>query len=282
MPGLITLLTDFGDDDGYVAAMKGVILERNPSATIVDITHHIPPQDIPAAAFILSAAYPYYPQGAIHVTVVDPGVGTQRHALLLRTPEALFLAPDNGVLAYVLDAYGVVATGNVQLQSPHGPPPTLPARVTPPLEAWSITRKELFRGTVSQTFHGRDIFAPVAAALSKGLSPEEVGPRVEQVEIFPLLRPHKDTKGNIFGAVLHVDRFGNLITNIQDQHIPSGEVRLHIAGRSILGLSSSYTAGGELLAIVGSSGYVEIAARNGSAAQKLGVGRGTQLMVQVN
>ena len=279
MPGLITLLTDFGLADSYVAAMKGALLQRNPAATIVDITHTIPPQDIFLAAFTLGTAHPAFPEGTIHVVVVDPEVGTERRALLLRTPHAIFLAPDNGVLAFVLNTYGAIVTNVVPQQSPHGPPPTSEVATTTPLEAWEITNQNLFRTPVSHTFHGRDIFAPVAAALSKGLQPEEVGPRVKTVHTFALPHPRKDVRGNLIGTVLHVDQFGNLISNLRVTDIPQTSATFHIAGRDVGGLRATYAEGDELMAIEGSSGYIEVAARNGSAAQKLGVGRGTRLHV---
>ena len=280
MPHVITLLTDFGTEDAYTASMKGVILGIDPSATLVDITHGIPPQDLYAAAFTLGISHPYFPKGTIHVTVVDPGVGTSRQALLLETPEALFLAPDNGVLAYVLEAYKGPPEHRPDVERRDGPPPAVQTPVPAPLRAFALADERLFRSPVSQTFHGRDIFAPVAAHLSRGLAPERVRPPMGVVTTFALPYPQSRRDGTLEGSVLHVDGFGNLITNVRAPDLPRGDLRVTVRGHTIAGLSSSYATGGAVLAILESSGYLEIAARNGNAAQILGAGHWDLVRVQ--
>jgi S-adenosyl-L-methionine hydrolase (adenosine-forming) len=185
---IISLTTDFGLSDAFVGAMKGVILGINPHAQIVDVSHEIPPHDVDRAAFVVNSAAPYFPKGTIHVVVVDPGVGTERPVLAARTEEGVFLAPDNGVLKYIFDG-------------------------RPGAEVFSVTRSEYFRERVSRTFHGRDIFAPVAAHLSRGLSPEKLGSRFEDFERGSVVRPVRSPNG-IAGVIIAFDRFGNGVTNI--------------------------------------------------------------------
>lgn len=248
---LISLLTDFGYS-AYVGVMKGVILSINPEAKVVDLCHEIAPQDIRQAAFVLYTSYKYFPPDTIHVVVVDPGVGTSRNALIVVTEKARFVAPDNGVLGFVLEAeeFKAFRLNNPRYWLPH----------------------------VSTTFHGRDIFAPVAAHLSKGVPPEEMGEPLEQIT--PLAFPQPRKKGNsIVGEVLFVDRFGNLITNIKGTDLPPGLPTVEIKGRSIRGLSNSYAEAEGLLALIGSSGYLEIAFKNGSAATELQAGTGCEVRV---
>ena len=280
MPGVITLLTDFGSQDSYVAAMKGVVLSIAPSAMLVDITHSMPPQDVYAAAFTLGASHAFFPRGTIHVVVVDPGVGTQRRALLLQTPDALFLAPDNGVLTYVVEAFrdthpNTAPTGHLSI-----PPPPVSVPVPAPLRAYTLANKALFRPQISQTFHGRDIFAPVAAHLSLGVLPEEVGPLVAEITVFALPHPQHNQDRSLTGTIIHLDKFGNLITNLKSEALPKGDLEVIVGGRTIRGLRTSYEGGGELLAIVGSSGYLEIASEKGSAAQLLRIGRWSPVQVR--
>jgi S-adenosylmethionine hydrolase len=254
--GIITLLTDFGTQDGYVGTMRGVILSINAGATIVDIGHDIPPHDVPAAAFVLSAAYPYFTEDSIHVVVVDPGVGSARRGLAVRTPGGTFVAPDNGVLSYVY------------------------ARESS-YEAVELTERRFWLSPVSQTFHGRDVFAPVAAHLSLGVPFAELGPPIGDPQRFVVPQPELRADGTVEGQILHVDRFGNLITNVSPHMLPADKVIIHIADQPIRGLLPAYAKvpDGELLALVGSHGYVEIAVRNGSAAQVTGVCRGTKLLI---
>ena len=184
MGTFITLTTDFGLRDGYVAAMKGVIYSINPEATIVDISHNIEPQNIRQAAFVLSTAYKYFPSYTIHLVVVDPGVGTNRRAIIFKTPRAQFVAPDNGVLSYVIDAF-----------SPQPVADSGRFKSGPDAQAYVITKSEYWRKPVSRTFHGRDIFAPVAARLSLGEMASGLGDKVDTVTAFPI--PHAVWDGNV-------------------------------------------------------------------------------------
>lgn len=251
VPAIITLTTDFGPGE-YVAAMKGVILTINPQALIVDISHQVEPQDILGGAFVLATATPHFPPNTIHVAVVDPGVGTGRRALLVETPQARFLAPDNGLLGLVLEGKQ--------------------------WRAWELTQPRYWRQAVSATFHGRDIFAPAAAHLSLGVSPQEMGRPVTEMVKAPL--PPVEVSGEVVrGQVVYVDRFGNLITNLRREHLPAGGVRVEVAGRTIQGLSTHYQTGPELVALIGSSSYLEIAAPSTSAVRLLRAGRGTAVTV---
>ena len=253
---IITLTTDFGAQDAYVATMKGVILGINPEATIVDICHSSEPQNIAQAAFIISTAYDYFPQDTIHVVIVDPGVGSQRRAIVLKTQRAFFVAPDNGVLSYIIGA------------SPEEP------------KAVDLTNPEFWRHPVSSAFHGRDIFAPVAAHLSLGVPLEEFGETITSLSTFPLPRPQTGANRELIGHILHIDRFGNLITDVNKEDLPRGNLSLEIAGRQIMGLSISYTEGDKLLALLGSSGHLEIALKNGSAASLLDARIGDEVRIK--
>ncbi len=271
MSPVITLLTDFGTSDGYVAAMKGVILALCPPAVIVDVTHEVPAQDVLTGAFVLTTCYRYFPEGTIHVVVVDPGVGSARRAVLVEAAGFRFLAPDNGVLTLALrdSGFATPASGSVQ-------PSALPLEV----RGWVLDNRALWRPEVSRTFHGRDIFAPVAAHLALGMPPDRVGPGIDYLLALPLPRPRRSADGRLQGEVLHVDRFGNLITNIREEDLTGDAITVEIGERRIDGLSSSYAEGGDLLAIVGSSGYLEIAMANGSAARTLATGRGATVAIE--
>jgi len=262
MAPVITLTTDFGTGDAYVASMKGVILTINPEATIVDITHSVEAQNILQAAFVLSSAHQYFPEGTIHVVVVDPGVGSERKAVILKAPSAFFVAPDNGVLSYILDEVG-----------------TRPARPSAPIllnlelreletgfEAVHITNPDFWRQPVSATFHGRDIFAPVAAHLSLGVPLSKFGDGTNRLNAFPIARPYQNAEGNLVGHILHIDSFGNLITDIRNSDLPTGELVIEIGNHRMRGLSQFYSQADGLLAIIGSSGHLEISLKNGSAA----------------
>ncbi|MEE9201689.1 MAG: SAM-dependent chlorinase/fluorinase [Dehalococcoidia bacterium] len=251
LPTIITLTTDFGPGE-YAAAMKGVILGINPQALLVDISHQVEPQDILDGAFVLAATCPYFPPGTIHVAVVDPGVGTGRRPLVVQTPDALFVAPDNGLLSLALKGSEY--------------------------QAYELTQPQYWREEVSATFHGRDIFAPAAAHLSLGVSPQDMGRPVADMVKLPL-PPVEAVGGEVRGRVIHIDRFGNLITNIRQKDLPSGPIRIEISGRRIEGLSSHYQAGEELVALMGSSGYLEIAAPGASAARLLSARRGLPVTV---
>jgi len=255
---LITLTTDFGTDDPYIGTMKGVILSINPGVTIVDICHAIEPQNIAQAAFLLSTTYRYFPQGTIHVVVVDPGVGTPRKALLLVTAQAFFVAPDNGVLSYIVE------------ESPSEK------------EVFSLTNPRFWLSPVSDTFHGRDIFAPVAAYLSLGIPPHEFGQPISSISTFPIPRPQTDEDGVLIGHILHIDRFGNLITDIKREDLPGGRLFIEVCGHIIDDLSRSYEEGEELLAIIGSSERLEVSLKNSSAATFLRAKMGDVVKVGIN
>ena len=270
-PNIVTLLTDFGASDGYFAAMKGIILSLNPTATIVDITHDIPPQDIHAAAFVLSQCVASFPSGAVHMVVVDPEVGTSRRALAIATPDALFLAPDNGVVSLALSRYFSWPGTRVLAGPPH--PERRP--VPPSLRALAIENQSLFLSTVSHTFHGRDVFAPVAAHLASGVPLDAVGPPVADLNVFEVPNPLPQSGGAVTGWVVHIDRFGNLITNVPEGTIKAitDPVEVVLGGIVIQGLSRTYAEGGQLMALIGSHGCLEVASRNGSAAKVLGIER---------
>lgn len=247
---IITLITDFGMDDFFVGAMKGVILTINPAAIIVDISHTIPPHDIRAAAFTLAQAYREFPPGTIHVAVVDPGVGSTRKPLLVITSQYAFVGPDNGVFSFIYA---------------EEPAPT----------CIHITAGHYFRQPVSRTFHGRDIFAPVAAWLSRGLAPDRFGPRINDYVRFEIPRPERLSPTQIRGHIIHIDRFGNLITNITANELPPdvacAGIKLVIHGHTITRFQSHFAeaAGGEPFALFGSTGRLEIAIWRDSAENLL-------------
>lgn len=256
---VITFLTDFGLQDAYVGAMKGVVLSINPQAQMVDLTHEVAAQDVETAAFLLRGAYRYFPAGTVHVVVVDPGVGGARRGLAGRMGEYFFVAPDNGVLSWVLaDA--------------------------PSYEMVELTNAEYFLPHVSRTFHGRDLFAPVAAHLSLGVPVSAFGPPLTDPVRFPVPQPVIE-ESQITAQVIHVDRFGNLITNVTDATLTrwqgQADVVIEVAGQRIEGVSATYSAAPPhgLLALFESSGHLEIAVREGSAAKRLKVGRGASVYV---
>lgn len=268
MNSTITLTTDFGLYDAYVAEMKGIILGINPNARLVDICHTIKPQDINQAAFVLHNAYRFFPERTIHVAVVDPGVGSQRRAILLRTPFADFLAPDNGILSYIIqEVMEKPVTGSSM-------------KLKPGITAISLTKSKYWRKQVSPTFHGRDIFAPAAAHLSLGISPEELGKQINNLVTIPLLYPHKTSSG-ITGHIVHIDNFGNLITNISEQELPKRKdgITTSVGGKRIRGVSRTYQDSDGLLALIGSHRNLEISLKNGSASSFLGMGIGDQVRI---
>lgn len=261
---LITLLTDFGAADYFVGALKGAILSVNARAQIIDITHEIPAHDVGAGAFTLLAAYESFPPGTIHIAVVDPGVGSARRPLLVSTARYFFIGPDNGLFSYVCER-------------------ERDAR------AYQLTNEKFFRAPVSATFHGRDIFAPVAAALSNNVPPEAFGaPVADPVRLAPLAPPAREAGAAWSATIIHVDRFGNLITNITRQEVAGEEfakgLRLEIGGREISSLRRFYAdetgaAAGDLFAIWGSAGFLEIAAERASARGLLRAERGQRVRV---
>lgn len=258
--GIITLLTDFGTADAFVGIMKGVILGINPPARLIDLTHAVPPQQILPAALILRSSAPFFPPGTIHVAVVDPGVGSARQPIAIKTERAFLIGPDNGVLSLAAAALG---RRHVR----------------------AIEKEELFRQPVSQTFHGRDVFAPAAAHLSRGLAFDTLGPSLDSIVELTLPAPQHTTSG-IRGEVIHVDHFGNLLTNIDADTLarfPAQRVSVSIAQTLVTGPVAAYAAvpEGTALAIIGSWGVVEIAVRNGNAAQTFSAGPGTPVTVAV-
>lgn len=274
MNPIITLTTDFGLTDAYVAAMKGVILSINPEVKIIDICHTIRPQDVTQAAFILSTAYPFFPQKTIHLVVVDPEVGTERRAIILRTPSADFIAPDNGVLSYVIQqSLTKVVKDNANSQY---------VELGPELEAIAITKPRFWRSPVSSTFHGRDIFAPVAARLSLGFSPIDFGEAITSVVMLPLPHPYHAPDGSLVGQILHIDSFGNLITNIKGDDLPQTKraMTIEVGNQLISGLSRTYTEGRGLLALIGSSGYIEVSLKEGSACAYLNAEVGDEVRIR--
>jgi len=239
--GIITLTTDFSLEDGFVGIMKGAIYCINPQAQIVDITHHISPQNIDAASFIVNNSYKHFPAGTIHVVVVDPGVGSERRILAVAADNYYFIAPDNKILKYIFYKNET-------------------------LTVVEVLNKRYFNKNVSRTFHGRDIFAPVAAHLSNGVPIEQLGKVITNYD-----RGEIDTPvflhNKIIGIVIYIDVFGNLITNIKEEYILNKSFIIKIGTTIFNNLSSSYSDVkiSEPLAIIGSSGFVEIAIRNGNA-----------------
>ncbi len=263
---VITLTTDFGAGE-YAASMKGAVLTVSPNAALVDISHDVPPQDVAHGAFVLGACYRSFPKGAIHVAVVDPGVGGSRRPLLLVTPDAVLVGPDNGIFTYVLrdhagaDAFGVEGLCLFE-------PIQIP--VPPGCRAFELDRSEYWRRPVSPTFHGRDIFAPAAAHLSLGVAPRAMAGEVDELTALNVPAP-AITEDGAHGRVVHVDRFGNLVTNIPAEGLPHGKAVVEAAGARIDRVSGIYADGDGLMALIGSHGYLEIAESNGSAAVRLGV-----------
>jgi S-adenosyl-L-methionine hydrolase (adenosine-forming) len=265
MSGIITLLTDFSTIDGYVGAMKGSILSIAPEAVLVDISHDIPPQDIRIGAFTLMTSTGTFPSHTVHLAVVDPGVGGARRALAIQADGSYFVGPDNGLLSWALASRIGLSVDAEQLD--------LPSSVS----AISLDVRRYWRSTVSSTFHGRDIFGPVAAHLSRGEPLERVGTRVSSITALPFPDPRVHD-GMIIGEVLVVDHYGNCISNIRGERL-AGDLSFEIAGKTIQGLSANYESSESLLALIGSSEFLEIAAPGSSAANLLGVRAGAEIVV---
>jgi len=260
--GLITLLTDFGDRDWFVASMKGVILTINPHATIVDLSHHVPPHSVEDAAYLLNSCYRYFPKGTVHVAVVDPGVGSARRPLIAKNEHYFFLAPDNGLLTYILSDNNEmevreIENGDYRLRSP------------------------------GRTFDGRDLFAPAAAWLSRQQSFASFGRLVGDYKTFTISKPKWEAKAFV-GEIVHADRFGNLISNLTSQHLEEVCVAakrrqplIRVGERFIEGLMNSYSEGtaGEVSALINSDGRLEIFVKEASAADFLQMRRGGRIEV---
>lgn len=246
-PSCIGLLTDFGLKDHYVGVMKAVIASLNPAIRVIDISHQASPYNIKEASYLLYSSYSYFPKGSIFICVVDPGVGTKRRLVALRKGGYIFLAPDNGVLSFILNEKG---KGEIR----------------------EITNRKLFLKKISDTFHGRDILAPAAAHLSKGVSLKGVGRKIDNPKVLSLAPKLRGRE--IEGEVLHIDNFGNIITNIHKgdlKHIVNPKVKL---GRHVVcSFAATYGKGrkGNACALFGSSGFLEISIPNGNAAKILKV-----------
>ncbi len=335
MGTFITLTTDFGLSDGYVAAMKGVLLGINPAITLVDVTHEIAPQQIGDGAFVLHSVRPYFPDGTIHLVVVDPGVGTERAGVVVDMAGSYFVGPDNGLLSYLLWAAGTRGVprrgdagtrGRGESKSPlslgegqgqgllrqvesavphddrgegyeasHKTPPydsgkataegEVACRTVPLPARWRavrITDSRYWLPNPSNTFHGRDVFAPVAAHLSMGIPMESFGPAHTTLQTFEIPGLRRLPDGVVEGCVIHVDRYGNLITNLRAADLPAGELSVEIGGHHIEGLSRSYGGHSGLIALVDGHGHLEIALPNGSAYRETGLGAGTVVRVTAN
>ena len=247
---VIALLTDFGWDDHYVASLKGVILSINPNAVIADISHSVRPQNVRDGAFLLREVYPHFPEGTIFVAVVDPGVGSSRRALCVQTSRGFLIGPDNGLLSLAL-------------------------RHENKFEAREIVNERYFLKPVSATFHGRDIFAPVAAHLSKRNIFVSLGPRLKTIQQIPFPAAKK-TRNGIVGEIVYLDRFGNAMTNISKEIFGSRvsalsrRVQIHVKSLCLYGICEYFGEGkvNELMAVWNSSGLLELAVPNGSAEEQ--------------
>lgn len=251
---VLTLLTDFGLDDYYVAAVKGVILSRAPTATLVDISHTVPPGDVAAGAFLLGAAVPWFPPGSVHLAVVDPGVGSHRRLLVADSPHGWLVGPDNGLFTPLLSG----------------------------ARAWSVTRGSLFLEAPGQTFHGRDRFAPIAAYLLNGGDGEELGPEIDDPVLLPQTPPVLE-RDSLSGSVIHVDRFGNLITNLPEVWVPKDRlIEAEVAGYATTHYATHYAdmPEGEPAIVPGSLGTLELSLKNGDLARFWGRGRGARVRVR--
>lgn len=261
MERIITLTTDFGLKDPYLGAMKGAILTVNPAARMVDITHMVTPGDIREGALVLKDAYAYFPPSTIHIAVVDPGVGGVRWPVLIETERFVFIGPDNGIFARALEREKV-------------------------LRIVRLTEKKFFSRSISPTFHGRDIFGPVAAHLSLGTDPPAFGQVIDKLS-GPVVPEHRRGEGTVVtGEVIYVDSYGNLITDIEEEDISGlreAGLEVSIRGRILEGIKETYSdaAEGALTALIGSSGRLEVAVNLGSAQKTLGTGVGEKVVVRV-
>jgi len=260
---IITLLTDFGHQDPFVGIMKGVILGLCPNAVVVDLCHDTAAYDVLTGSFLLQSAVPFFPSGTIHVAVVDPGVGGPRRPILAHIDDQFFVAPDNGLLSYPM------ADGTVR-------------------EIRAITAREYLLRPVSATFHGRDVFAPVAAHLARGISPRRFGPAIVDAVRLPIPRPRLDAGGTLSGQVIRIDRFGNCITNIARQDLEAfatgtaGSIRVLLNGRPVGGLVQFFGEAGTggRGAIIGSTGHLELFAWQGNLARQWDVAPGAMVRLE--
>ncbi len=260
---IVTLLTDFGTRDWFVGVVRGVILARAPGVQVVDLSHHVPPGDVNTAAVMLEVAAPEFPAGTVHVAVVDPGVGTSRRALCVAAAGQLFLGPDNGILEAGLAA--------------------------PDAQAFELSEERYFRLPLSRTFHARDVFAPIAAALCVGVEARALGPPVRDAA--RLERQNSERRdAELWGRVAYIDHFGNCLTNLSEEAItqafpgtPPQDLQVVIGTHLLRGLSESYSGvpRGTLLALIGSTGRLEVAQFGTHAASRLGAAVGDVVRVRV-
>jgi S-adenosylmethionine hydrolase len=249
MSGPIAIMTDFGLHDAYVGVVKGVILSFCPKAAIMDLCHEIPPQDITAAAFTLRVSAPYFPKGTLFVCIVDPGVGSKRRILWARTAKHQFLAPDNGLLSWITDPF---------------------------LEVRCVQNSGLWLPEISATFHGRDVFAPTAGRLAAGLRPQRLGPKIKDFQNMPFPQPQSDQEG-VHGKILLIDRFGNAVTNLAPSHVASCQGVIFKGHRLPMRNHYAEAKPKEALALIGSSGYLELSIRNGDFSRAFQARPGNQV-----
>ena len=263
---MITLLTDFGTEDAYVGIMKGVILSINPSAVVIDVCHYIDPQDLIEAAYLIKSSYRYFPKGTVHIIVVDPGVGEHRSIVAVDLMNHIFLAPDNGVLTLLMDEGKINTIVRVE-------------------------NTRYFLNSISHTFHGRDIFAPVGSHISKGVHIDKLGPRLDLQDLIRLniLKPYISDKNELIGTIISIDRFGNCISDINENCLKiflknDSEKKLEIkVGKTVIkSLSRSYSdvKPGYPLAIIGSFGYIEIALNCDNAGHHLNIEKGDTITLK--
>ena len=273
MANIISLMTDFGHQDQYVGVMKSVIINRNPVASIVDITHEIKPQNLNQAKFLTKCSYDYFPDMSVHLIVVDPDVGTDREIIILETSEAFFIAPDNGVLSEVVQPY--VCIGDESCDSL--------IRPSGSCKLYALDQEQYWNQPLSNTFHGRDIFAPVGALLARGENPSQFGKLVSAMTYDPIPVPmvYKDF---IEGEIIYVDHFGNLISNIDSKYICRGKrLEINLGGLVITNLGETFNqekAIGGFVALIGSHDHLEISIYKGDAAKTANIGEGTKITVQ--
>jgi len=258
---IITLITDFGEESGYAGIMKGVILSINPGCQIIDITHHISPQDREEAAFVLKSAHPFFPHNTIHLVVVDPGVGSARKPIIVESAGSWFVGPDNGVFSFIF----------LEDQQKR---------------VWEITNARYFLSPVSPTFHGRDIFAPIAAHLSSGVSIHELGKELKDFVQLEGLEPEVD-QDILKGRIVFIDHFGNLVSNISHKLftrvVGKNPFQLTVGNRVLRRIYPTYSDAedGEVLALFGSSQQLEISVRNGKCQRLLNATKGFQVSIQI-
>ncbi|MCC6796015.1 MAG: SAM-dependent chlorinase/fluorinase [Candidatus Hydrogenedentes bacterium] len=258
MPPLITLTTDFGTRDPYVASMKGVIHSRCDNAQIVDLTHEIGPQDIFEAALFIAEATRWFPRGTVHCVVIDPGVGTARLPIAAQVNDQFFVCPDNGLLTFI-------------------------AKESPLHAVRTIKNEDFMLDAISATFHGRDIFAPAAAHMASGAPFHSMGERLQTITMLEMPELRRDIADVIGGIVMHVDRFGNAITNIHRSDVPGGAVAsVHFSGTAVEQISKTYgdVHAGSACALFGSSNYLEIAVHLGNASEQFDLRRGSRVEVR--